>query len=199
MAKARLPAPDAPLLSADGEAVLPTAARSFTRIEVPSNSAAQRLVSGTRRKLLDMPALPQHMHAYAALLVYTISGLSDNEISVAMHLDATQIKRLRAQPAYRQIEEYMIQAVKEQVSGQVVDILAGGEIKAAEKITQLVDDMDPKIALAASKDVLDRRGHAPKQVIDLRTQMQNTFRIEVVDKRGEVPVLDMEVDDGNGS
>lgn len=191
-----LPSPDAPLLSADGEPILPTAAKSFGRVEVPSSIEAKRLVSTTRRKLMDMPALPQHMNAYAAALVYTISGLSDSEISLAMKLDVAQIKRLREQPAYRQIEEYIIQAVKEQTAAQVTDILAQHEVKAAEKIGALVENMDPKIALAASKDVLDRRGHVPKQVIDLRTQMQNTFRIEVVDKRGvEKPVIDMEIED----
>jgi hypothetical protein len=80
----------------------------------------------------------------------------------------------------------------------VQDILAQGEVKAANRVVDLIDTQDEKVALAAANSVLDRRGHKAADKLDIRTQMLNTFRIEVVDKRdNDAPVIDMELDDGN--
>jgi hypothetical protein len=194
-----LPDANAPLVVSDGVAIAPTASHGFARIEVPSNSKAQRLVTGTRRKLLDLPLPTKQMNSFAVVLVYTASGLSDSEIALATKLSIEQIAHIRKQAAYQQLEEYVTSAVMEQSKNDVAAILAEKEVKAAEKIGDLVESLDEKVALAASKDILDRRGHTPKQQIDLRAEMLNTFRIEYVDKRGEPPVIDMEADDGNSA
>jgi hypothetical protein len=189
-----LPSPNSPLMLDDGTSLPPSSIQTFARIEIPSNTAAQRLVSNTNRKLADLPALPEQMNSFAAILVYTASGLSDSEISIALGLKATQIKRMREHSTYQQLESYMIDAVREQSKQNVVSILAEKEIKAAERVGELVDSLDEKVALAASKDILDRRGHAPKQQVDVRAEMMNTFRIEVVDKRDAKSIIDVEND-----
>lgn len=187
--RGKLPEPGAAMQIGDGIIVMPTASQSFARVEVPSNTQAQRLVANTKRKLLDMPAIPQQLNAYAVLLVYTASGLSDAEIGVAMSITSSQIARLRAHDAYKQLEAFMIEAVREQSKDDVTAILAGAEVTAATKIKDLVSSDDEKMALAAAKDVLDRRGHTPKQQIDIRGEMLNTFRIEYVDKRDDAPII----------
>ena len=190
-----LPSPNSPLMLDDGTSLLPSSIQTFARIEIPSNTAAQRLVSNTNRKLADLPALPEQMNSFAAILVYTASGLSDSEISIALSLKAAQIKRMREHSTYQQLESYMIDAVREQSKQNVVSILAEKEVKAAERVGELVDSLDEKVALAASKDILDRRGHAPKQQIDVRAEMMNTFRIEVIDKRDNSnKIIDVEND-----
>lgn len=189
-----LPDPSAPLMLGDGSAIPPSTAQTFTRIEVPSNSQAQRLVTSTRRKLIDLPALPKQMNSFAVLLVYTASGLNDNEIATATGMSVAQIVKLREHPAYAQLEQYVIEAAREQSKGEVTAILAQKEVRAAERVGELVDSEDEKVALAAANSVLDRRGHTPKQQVDINVEMRKTFRIEYVDKRGEPPVIDMEVD-----
>lgn len=189
-----LPDPSAPLMLGDGSAIPPSTAQTFARIEVPSNSQAQRLVTSTRRKLIDLPALPKQMNSFAVLLVYTASGLNDNEIATATGLSVAQIVKLREHPAYAQLEQYVIEAAREQSKGEVTAILAQKEVRAAERVGELVDSEDEKVALAAANSVLDRRGHTPKQQVDINVEMRKTFRIEYVDKRGEPPVIDMEVD-----
>lgn len=194
--RSNLPAPNDSLMMEDGSIVLPSTAQTFGIVEVPNSSEAKRLVSSTRRKLIDLPALPQQMNAYSVLLVYTASGLSDNEAAVAMGVSASQIQRMRSSPIYQQLETFVLEAAKEQASEEVAGILAQGERKAAERVVALADSIDEKVALAASKDILDRRGHNAKQQIDIRQEMLNTFRIELVDKRNEpTVVIDVEADD----
>jgi hypothetical protein len=185
------------LLIGDGTAIAPTTAQTFARVEVPSNSQAQRLITSTRRKLIDLPALPKQLNSYAVLLVYTASGLSDQEISAAIGLSIPQISSLRQAQAYTQLEQYVLEAAREQSKEHVIEILAAGESKAAEKLTALLDSEDEKIVLAASKDVLDRRGHTPKQQVDVNVEMRKTFRIEYVDRRNDPEIIDMEVENGD--
>jgi hypothetical protein len=151
-------------------------------------------VSNTHRKLVELPALPKQINSYAAILVYTASGLSDAEISVATKFTIAQITLLRSQPAYAQLEQFIIETVKQEAAGEVKSILLNGEIKAATKVVELIDSIDDKVALAASKDLLDRGGHKAAEKLDIRADMMNTFRIEVVDKRNAVPTIDMEID-----
>jgi hypothetical protein len=149
-------------------------------------------VSNTHRKLAELPALPKQLNSYAAILVYTASGLSDAEISVATKFTVEQITLLRAQPAYSQLEQFIIETVKQEAATEVKSILLNGEVKAATRVVELIDSEDDKVALAASKDLLDRGGHKAAEKLDIRADMLNTFRIEVVDKRGNVPTIDME-------
>lgn len=180
----------------DGTQVSPTTAQTFSSVEVPSGSEARRIVANTRRKLVDMPALPKHMNSYAVVLCYSASGLSDAEIAVATGFTQQQVLNIRQQSAYKQLEGMVIEAVQEQAANAVKEILVKGEKKAAEQLVMLAESDDDRIALAASKDILDRGGHKAADRINIHTQMTNTFRIEVVDKReNEAPVIDMEVDE----
>lgn len=188
-----LPDPNAPLFIGDGVAVMP--ATPFSRIEVPSNSKAQRLVASTKRKLADLPAIPEHLNTFAVLLVYTASGLSDNEISLTLGISPTQITKMREHRAYTQLEAHMIEAVAAQSKTQVAAILAEKEVLAAAKLGDLIDSEDHRIALQASNSILDRRGHTAKQPVDPAQEMRATFRIEVVDKRHDAtPIINLEIE-----
>jgi hypothetical protein len=139
-----------------------------------------------------MPALPKQLNSFSALLVYTMSGLSDDEISVATGFTRDQIAWMRSQSAYNQLQAYMVEAVREQAQDDVKSILVAGTRRAANRVVDLVDSEDDKVALAAAKDLLDRDGHKAAEKLDIRATMMNTFRIEVVDKRDAAPVIDME-------
>lgn len=191
--RSNLPSADAPLELPDGSALPPSGAS--TRIEVPNRTEAQRIVTSTRRKLADMPAMPKQMNSFAVVLCYTASGLSDVEIATATGFAVEQIVRMRTQPAYTQLESMITEAVQQQAGDAVREVLVTGERKAAEKLVNLVDDVDPRIALSAAKDVLDRGGHKAAEKVQVDVMTRNLFRIEVVDKRGDdAPVIDMEAE-----
>jgi hypothetical protein len=56
------------------------------------------------------------------------------------------------------------------------------------RIIRLIDSNDSEMALAASKDILDRAGHTPKQVSEMNINMTGGFRVEFVD-RLETPTI----------
>jgi hypothetical protein len=184
-----------PAVLPDGTVVQPVGAESFKQnmTEVVSNTEAQRIVSNTRRKLAEMPAVGGQMNALSAVLVYTVSGLSDEEISIATGFTRDQLRRMRDSGAYKSIEQYMVEAVKAETASEVKAILVAGEITAAHKMVELVESEDHRVAFSASRDLLSRGGHDAAQKIDINAQMKNTFRIEVVDKRSaDTPSLQIE-------
>ena len=199
MSRSSLPEPGSLLV--DGSRPLTGGASFKGYTPVATHSEAQALVTSTKRKLLEMPGTPAQLNGWSAVLVYTASGLDDNEISLALRITPAQVRNIRKQPGYQQLEQFMLSAAKEQSSNEVQSILAGGEIKAANRLVALVDEpVDGKLALAAVNSLLDRRGHKAAEKVDIRNEMVNTFRIEYVDKRGaETPVIDMELEDGNRS
>jgi transposase len=179
----------------DGSIVQPSPAASFERINVPSMREAQRLVANTRRKLIDLPGTPQQLTAYGAIIAYTASGISDAEIGVALGISAAQVAQIKSTPAYQSMEHSVIEAARKVAEHEVQKILASKETKAATRLTELVESVDEKVALTAARDVLDRRGHKPAEKVDVRQQMESTFRIVVEDRRN-IPelhnIIDME-------
>jgi hypothetical protein len=180
-------------LIVDGNIVQPSPAASFERISVPSMREAQRLVASTRRKLIDLPGTPQQLTVYGAIIAYTASGISDAEIGVALGISAEQVAQIKRTPAYQSMEHSVIEAARRVAENEVQQILASKEKKAATRLTELVDSVDEKIALTAARDVLDRRGHKPSDKIDVRQQMESTFRIVIEDKR-HIPELQKLID-----
>jgi transposase len=179
----------------DGRTVQPSAVATFERINVPSMREAQRLVASTRRKLIDLPGTPQQLTAYGAIIAYTASGISNAEIGVALGISAEQVAQIKRTAAYQSMEHSVIEAARRVAEHEVQQILASKETKAATRLTELVESVDEKVALTAARDVLDRRGHKPAEKVDVRQQMESTFRIVVEDRRN-IPelhnIIDME-------
>jgi hypothetical protein len=131
------------------------------------------------------------MNSYAAILVYTASGLSDAEISVATGFSVEQVLKLRAAPAYSVLEENIINAVKQESTQEVNSILARGKVRAAQRIVEMVDSEVDVLALKAADSLLDRTGH--KAVEKVEVNHMQMLRIEVVDKQArDIPIIDME-------
>lgn len=190
-----------PLVLADGTVILPDnsvqkkAAPVDAYIEVPSNSAAQKLVLNTRRKLADLPASTDQLNIIAACCLYEMFGLSDTEIGVALKITSVQVKRIKAHDAYSRLKEDTISTLLSAQRDNVRSMIKEAAPKAVSKIIALTDSEEDKVALAAAKDILDRDGHRPADVVEHRMAMDATFKIEVIHKEGnsELPALEGEL------
>ncbi len=178
------------MLRADGTQLEPVHAAVVTRYAVPSNTEAKRIVANTRRRLADLPALPHQMNTIGAVLLYTCSGLADEEISVATGLTVEQIDRIRTTPAYSVAQEHVINAVRNEASTEVTAILAKAKVKAANKLVDILDSSDiEQNVIKVATDVLDRTGHNAKQNVEVN--VMGGLRWEIVDKRNSaVPTID---------
>lgn len=188
-------------LDIGGQEIVPATPAGRRVYEVPTANEAQRIIEGSRRHLSDLPVTPKHMNPIACICLYTMYGLDTLEISVATSLPIDQINDIRMSNEYAIMQRAVVDSVMEAETGDVKDFIKKASKKAAQKVSSLVEHADPDVAMRASKDVLDRAGLRPADVVELRGRMDMGLVIEVVDRRDDSkrPVIDMERDDGNRS
>lgn len=181
-------------LDLGGTEVVPATPAGRRVVEVPTASEAQRIIEGSRRRLSDLPVTPKHMNPIACICLYTMYGLDTLEISVATGLAIDQINAIRMSNEYAIMQRAVVDSVMEAETGDVKNYIKKASRKAAQRVESLVEHADPDVALRASKDVLDRAGLRPADVVELRGRMDLGLVIEVVDRREDNnrPVIDME-------
>jgi hypothetical protein len=186
-------------LDIGGTEVVPSTPGARRVYEVPTASEAQRIIEGSRRRLSDLPVTPKHMNPIACICLYTMYGLDTLEISVATGLPIDQINAIRMSNEYAIMQRAVVDSVMEAETGDVKDYIKKSSRAAARKVSSLVEHPNPDVAMRASKDVLDRAGLRPADVVELRGRMDMGLVIEVVDRRDDTkrPVIDMEDDNGN--
>ena len=194
-----LPRRDTPLRLADGRLVNPDGHVEEVRpappqfIEVPTHAEAQRIVTATRRKLSELPEVPRTMNAVSVVLSYSMFGLDDEEISIATGLSVDQIGRIKVGDAYTQMHEAIVRTVLDSETSVVRELFTKNARNAAKIVVAAMEEGTRADRIAAAKDILDRSGHRPSDVVEHRHRMDGGLVIEIVKRDGAVlPVIDME-------
>jgi hypothetical protein len=195
-----LPRRDTPLQLADGRVVRPDGsvedpnAPTQTRlVEVPTHAEAQRIITATRRKLSELPEVPRTMNAVGIVLSYTLYGLDDEEISIATGLTVEQIGRIKVDDPYTQMHTAIVRTILDSETEVVRDLFTKNARSAARVVVQAMEEGTRADRMAAAKDILDRSGHRPSDVVEHRHRMDGGLVIEIV-KRNEavLPMIDMD-------
>lgn len=168
-----LPDANDPLVLADGTVINPTTGepeRARQRfIDVPTHSQAQQAATSFKRKLIDMPAPPQHMNGISLVVLYTMYGLSDADIATLLDVDEKQIGRMRMHDAYTKMYNEVVQGIIQQDKDSVQTLLSQASHGAARRVIAIAEqDEDDALAFAASKDILDRAGHRAQDTANER-------------------------------
>ena len=196
-----LPSKNTPLKLADGRVVMPDGtveeAAPLTPkpalVEVPTHAEAQRIVTATRRKLSELPEVPRTMNAVGVVLSYTLFGLDDEEISIATGLSIEQIGRIKTDDPYAQMYAGVVRTIMDTETEIVRDLFAKNSRTAAKVMVQAMEEGNRSDRMAAAKDILDRSGHRPSDVVEHRHRMDGGLVIEIVRRDGAVlPTIDME-------
>lgn len=168
-------------------------------VYVPSPSEAQRIIAKTRMTVAELPLPPKQLSAIAMVAFYTMYGMSDRDISIALDSQLTeeQIERIRGLDAYI---EFMVTAKANILNTEtetVREVFERHAVKAATNLVNLTESDNEVMKLTASKDVLDRAGHRPADIVEHRHKLDSNLNI-VITKRDEtvdVPVIEAEYED----
>ena len=185
---------DGSLVYPGGRVVLPgSPAPDF--VAIPTHREAQRIITATRRKLGDLPEVPKTMNAVGAILSYTLFGLDDEEIAIATGLSALQVGKIKMSDPYTQMHETVVRTVLDSETDVVRDLLSKNATRAASVMVDALDAGSRGDRMAAARDILDRSGHRPADVVEHRHRVDGGLVIEYV-KRGmtDVPTIEMERD-----
>ena len=196
----QLPADNEPLILADGTKIDPVSgkvikAQTNQFISVPSPSEAQRIVARTRMTIADLPAPPKELSGVALVAFYTLFGLNDRDICIAVsnQLTIEQIETIRKLDAYIEFMTNAKANILHSETETVRDLFQEQAKLAAHKIVTLAQSENDVLAFKASQDVLDRAGHRPADIVEHRHKMEDALNIVVITKNaGQVmPTIDV--------
>ena len=193
-----LPADDEPLVLADGTKIDPISGRPVRNtplVAIPSPGEAQRIVARTRKSVAELPLPPEQLSGVAVVAFYTLFGLHDQDISIALNgrLSVEQIERIRKLDAYIEFMETAKENIVHTQADTVREMFQTHAGNAAQKIINLAQSENDVLAFTASKDVLDRAGHRPADVVEHRHRMEDALNIIYIEKKAneDVPMIDI--------
>ena len=183
-----LPDPNEPLILADGTKINPKngnvikdsiARGGFT--EIPSASEAQAIVAKTRRNVAELPTVGPGMNAISLVLLYSIWGLSEQDIAIQTGLSNDQVKNIRKLDEYKTLSNDVLKNILEHEANDIRTFFAQNATHAAKKIVDIAIQEDGALGFKASQDILDRAGFRPADVHEHRIKM-DALQIEVINK-----------------
>ena len=193
-----LPDPHEPLILADGTKIDPTTGQVIKDrpnfIEVPSNTEAQRQIARTRRQLADLPLPPKQMNVISLVVMYHLFGLADFDIALALNITEDQVGRIKMLDAFTEMLDKVSHSIIEGESDDIRNFFVAHSRSMAQRMVDLAHSDDGKVAVVAARDLLDRAGHRPADVIEHRHKMEGDLTINIVkkDKTQQVPELDLQ-------
>lgn len=189
-----LPNQNEPLRLADGRVVYPGGEVVDALARERTDDLAERVLpTRVRRKVGDLPAPPQQMNTIAVVLAYTLYGLDVEEITTATRMGTAIVERIKASDPYRQMHDAIVRGALEQETDAVRDILTKNAKRAALTVVDSLDAGSRTDRMAAARDILDRSGLRPADVVEHRHRMDGGLVIEIVKRDDQpVPTIDME-------
>jgi ABC-type proline/glycine betaine transport system ATPase subunit len=185
---------DGTLVYTDGTLVDPN--EQPRMVEVPTNAQAQQLVVNARRKLSDLPDVPRTMNAISAVLSYTLFGLSDEEIAVTLNVTMDQIARIKLLDGYTMMYDTVIRSVLDAEGDDIRKLISQHQRTAVARVVATMDKGKSELnRLNAARDILDRGGNRPIDVVEHRHRLEGGLTIEIIrkDETKHAPTIDMEI------
>ena len=196
-----LAAHNAPLILADGTKINPDDGTVIedapaTLVEVPNHSEAVQLVTNTRRRIADLPDIPQRMHVVGAILAYRLFGLDDQEIALATGMTEVQVGRIIMSDAYTSLHEKAVSGILQAESDSVRQLFNQGSRDAARNVINLARGNNA-LGFRAAKDVLDRAGMRPADVVEHKHRLEGELHIVHIrrEANAEIPIIEGLSDD----
>lgn len=166
-------------------------------IDVPTHRDAQRQVISVRKRLADLPEVPEKMNIIAVVAAYYMFGLNEYETALAIGCTERQVANIRMTEAFTTLVEAMTTNIVESQQEDVRTLIAGQARNAVNVMVGAMRSENEQVAVVAAKDILDRAGHRPADVVEHRHRVEGGLTIEYVKKGGDdsMPLLDLSAED----
>ena len=158
---------------------------------VPTNQEAVDEVTRVRKRLADLPDIPQgQMNVTAVVCTYYMFGLEDHEIAHACGITERQVVNIKMTAAFDDLVSTLRQNIVEGQQGDVRELISQHARTAANTMVQELMSPSGQNRIVAAKDILDRAGHRPADVIEHRHKVEGGLQIEYVRKGGDDGIPD---------
>jgi hypothetical protein len=193
-----LPQGTEPLVLADGTRINPidgTVVTDEILVEVPNTEQIKREVVASRKRISDLPVPPSQMNTISVIISYTLFGISNEDISTVLALPLQQVIDIKKSDVYHGLQEQFLKNILESDLSDVRGLFVQKSRHAADRMFELLDSESESTRGVAAKDVLDRAGQRPVDVVEHRHKMEGGLTIRYIDQRDEhIPIIDITPD-----
>lgn len=150
--------PGDPYVSTKGEVVLSDKTDGAPRIEIGPPRVAN-YQSSARRSIKDFPTTSINQRAINVVLVYSLLGMTENEIAHDLGTPLESIRQLRTSPAFQETFEMLFEEMISVSSNSMQAKIAAFAPKALENMMNLASEAENENAkVKANQDLMDRAG-----------------------------------------
>lgn len=149
-----------------------------------------------RRSIMDLALSPQQMAMINNVLVYTLYGLPDDEISIQCNCAVHHIHVIRDLDDYKRMYTALVEGLRAAYTNTVQGIIQDAAPIAARSIVRKMKNKSQDISMAAIKDVLDRSGHRPADRVEHSHSFgegELVIRVIRQDDEKSIPTLELDV------
>jgi len=184
-----------PLILADGTKINPVdgAVVQDILVKVPNTMELKREIVAARKRISDLPVPPAQMNTISVILSYTLFGISDDDICMTLAIPIEQIVNIKKSDAYASLQEQFVKNIIESDLSDVRGMFVQKSRSAAQVMFDVLDNDEVGVGtkMVAAKDILDRSGQRPVDVVEHRHKMEGGLTIEYVEKKDDVPTIDI--------
>jgi hypothetical protein len=149
--------------------------------EIKSGREAAVILEKQSRKLGDLPDVPEKMNAFCAVITYSMLGLSDADIAIALKTSEQNVKKLKDLDAYQQLVQMFDTTVFEDNKRAANHMLAQASQRATQRMIDGIDSNREDIAIVAARDVMKLAGIGQQEE---KTQRIGGLNIRII-RKGE--------------
>lgn len=162
-------------------------------VSVPRHSEAQEEVTRVRKRLADLPEAPEKMNIVGVIASYYLFGLDDWEIAHAVGCTEKQVGNIKMTAPFTELIDAMRQNIVEGQAEDVRTMLAEGARTGANVMLDAMRSDNEQTRVVAAKDVMDRAGFRPADVVEHKHRVEGGLTIEYVakNKDDDLPVVDL--------
>jgi hypothetical protein len=192
-----LPTGAEPLVLADGTKIDPISGGVVkdeeVLVRVPNNIEIKREIVASRMRIADLPVPPAQMNTLSVILSYSLQGISDNDISNVLSLPIDTVSNIKESDAYKDLQKVIVSKIVESDASDVRNMFVTNSMSAANVMVGVMEDAEngPVTRMTAAKDVLDRAGQRPVDIVEHRHKMEGGLTIEYVEKKSDIPTIDI--------
>jgi hypothetical protein len=189
-----LPQGTEPLVLADGTKINPidgTIVINEVLVEVPNTEQIKREIVASRKRIADLPVPPNQMNTISVILSYSLFGISDGDISNVLAIPLNQIEIIKSSDVYINLQDQFVKNILESDLSDVRGMFVQQSRNAANTMFDLMSSNNEATRGVAAKDVLDRAGQRPVDVIEHRHKMEGGLTIEYIEKKDDIPIIDI--------
>ena len=191
-----LPQGTEPLILADGTKINPINGNVMSEevfVEVPTHREFREQVVTAQMRVADLPVPPKKMNVLSIILSYSLQGISNREIAGLLYIDEEKLLNIKESSEYRELQTTIIQNITKTDLADVRSLFVENSRSAAKVMFDAVSDPDLGIStkMTAAKDILDRAGQRPVDVVEHRHKLEGGLTIEYVEKKDNLPTIDI--------